>query len=174
MGGIDFTDLSLRLVGGFYTFAGVAAVRGTLMSRFLDQAIAAIGGSTPNRAETARELWIICASLIVLAGGVALMLRIDLAVWLFVISALAQVLYLGVLAPQFLDVDDPPDPQGRAQTIKAFVVYLAATAFVLWAHSSGHLTDWRTLPTLVINGAVCAIVGYGAYALHAFFRPASK
>ncbi len=174
MTGVDFTDVALRLIGAFYAFAGVVATRGGLMSRLLDTAIAAIGGDKPNAAETVRALWMVSAGIVILAGGVALMLRIELAAWLFVLSALLQGLYLSVVAPHYLDPSDPPDATGRRQTTNAFILYLAATAFVLWAQATGRFHDWRTVPTPLLILAIAAVAGYGAYALGSFFRSLSK
>ena len=171
---MDFTDLGLSVVGAFYAFAGVVAARSGLMSRMLDKTIAAIGGERASAAETARALWMVCASIVILAGGVALMLRTGLAAWLFTISALAQGLYLGLIAPRYLDPADPPDAAGRKQTTNAFVIYLAATAFVLWAHATGRLVDWHMLPWPLVPVAVCAIGAFAGYALLTFFNPTAK
>jgi len=171
---IEFSDVALRLVGAFYTFAGVVASRAGVMSRMLDATIAAIGGERPSWAETARALWMACAGIVILAGGVALMLQTHLAAWLFVISALAQAIYLGVVAPKFLDPTDPPDATGRQQTTNAFVFYLAATALVLWANVSGRLQDWHSLPWPIAPLAVAAVGAYAGYILIRLFKPLTK
>lgn len=168
---LDLTDVALRLVGAFYAFAGVVAVRAGIASRFIDVATAAIGGAAPKPAETARALWMLVAGIVILAGGVALALRVDLAAILFTLSALAQALYLGIVAPRYLDPTDPPDPHGRRQTVNAFVLYLAATAYVLWAYVEGLLHAWATLPWPLLPVALTLVGAYAGYALIKFFRP---
>lgn len=167
----DLTGLALRLVGAFYAFAGVVAMRAGIASRFIDVATAAIGGEAPKPAETGRALWMLVAGIVILAGGVALALRIDLAAILFTVSALAQALYLGVVAPRLLDPSDPPDAMGRQQTINAFVLYLAATAYVLWAFMMGRLDPWGTLPWPILPIAATIVGAYAGYALIKFFKP---
>lgn len=135
---------------------------------FLDRALASIEGKAHSRADMALPLWHIGSSAVVLAGGVALMLRLDAATWLFVASALGQAAYLTVLAPRFFDAVDPPDAEGRSQTTNAFVIYAAVTAFVMWAHYSGRLQSWdRVGPYwLVLAGGVLA--AYAAWVLRQF------
>ena len=125
---MDATDILLRLVGAFYAFAGVVASRVAVTSHFLDRAIAAIGGKPTPRAETLQFHWLLGSAILVLASGAALVLRIDIAAWLFLASALGQAAYILVLAPRYFDLHDPPDARGRRQTINAFVIYSAATA----------------------------------------------
>ena len=143
---MDEIDLALRLMGAFYVFAGYAATRAALMSNLIDRALAAISASKPAPAETAQSLWLIGAANVILAGGVALVLLIDVAAWIFLASALGQAAYLFYVAPRFFDTDDPPDATGRRQSTKAFVVYGAATALVLWASATGRLAHWQDVP----------------------------
>jgi len=163
-------QVALRLVGAFYAFAGVFVVRAALMSRLLDRAIAAIAAQEPNQAETAREVWLLTQSFLILAGGAALMLLLEISVWLFAAAALGQATYLYVLAPRFLDAKDPPDPDGRRQTRNAYVVYLAATAFVVWAASVGRLVGWDDVPWQATALLGAAVAGYSAMSTWRFFR----
>lgn len=141
--GLEIADIALRLIGAFYAFAGYVATRAGLTSYFIDRAIAAIALKKPTAAETAQTVWLLGAAMLILAGGVLLMLLLDLAAWAFAASSLAQVAYLFYVAPRYFDVDDPPDPRGRRQSTNAFVVYAAATAFVLWAALTGRLVPWK-------------------------------
>lgn len=154
-------DLSivLRLVGAFYAFAGVVATRAAVTSLFLDRALAAIGAKKPPRAETLQFCWLLGSGMLVGAGGLALMLLLDIAAWLFLASALAQAAYIAMLAPRYFDVADPPDARGRRQTVNAFIVYAAATAFVLWALATGRLVNWRELPWPLPAAAATALLG---------------
>ena len=51
---IELTDIVLRVIGAFYAFGGYVATRAGLMSRFLDQAIAAIAMKKPTASERRR------------------------------------------------------------------------------------------------------------------------
>jgi len=159
------TDAALRLVGIFYAFAGYAATRAALTSLLIDRAIAAIGGKKPCRIEIAQSLWLLVAATVILIGGVALALLSKASVWLFVVSAAAQALYLYVLAPRFFDVEDPPSPAGRRQSQHAFAVYLVATASVLWAESSGRLLSSEDVAAPLLWIAAAAIAAHVAYVL---------
>lgn len=172
---MDGVEIGLCAVGAFYTFAGYVATRSALMSSFLDGAIAAIGGSKPNRAEQARTSWLLVSALVVFAGGVALIGLLDLAAWLFVASALGQVAYLGFVAPRYFDRDDPPDPVGRRQTTNASVIYLAATAFVVWALLRGKLVGWSEANPGVLAVVAAAIVLHVGHTLWTWSRgPSTK
>ena len=104
-------------------------------SYFIDRAIAAIAAKKPSTIETMQTMWLLCAAALVLVGGVMLVLLLDGAPWVFLASAFGQAIYLFFVAPRYFDVEDPPDARGRQQSTNAFVVYCAATAFVLWAAS---------------------------------------
>lgn len=172
---MDGVEIGLRAVGAFYAFAGYVATRSALMSSFLDGAIAAIGGSNPNRAETARTTWLLVSALVVFAGGVALIGLLDVAAWLFVLSALGQVAYLGLVAPRYFDRDDPPDEVGRRQTTNASVIYLAATAFVVWALWRGKLVAWSEMNPGVLAVIVAAIVLHVGHTLWTWSKgPSTK
>jgi hypothetical protein len=168
---MDLTELSQRAIGAFYTFAGYIAIRAALTSRLIDRAIAAIALEKETAAEKAQGAWLMSAALVVLAGGVLLMLLLDLAAWAFVASAVGQAAYLFVVAPRYFDVDEPPDARGRRQSTNAFVLYSAATAFVLWAYCTGRLIGWREVPWPVLAGAAAAVAAYAVYALWLFARP---
>jgi hypothetical protein len=154
---MDLTEIILRLVGVFYAFAGYVATRAALTSRFLDRAIAAISLQKPKRSETLQSVWLLCAATIVLTGGVALLLLLDIAAWLFLLAALGQAAYLFVVAPRYFDPEDPPEPSGRRQSTNAFVIYAAACAFVLWAAATGRLKGWHEVPAGLLVAAAVAV-----------------
>jgi hypothetical protein len=165
---VELTDIVLRVIGAFYAFAGVVATRSAMMSRFLDQALADITLQKPKPAETARSVWMFAGAALVLAGGVFLLAGLKLAAWTFAASALAQASYIYVVAPRYLDAEDPPDAQGRQQTTNAFVIYTAATAFILWAEYRGRLAsvgDVSTATLVAVGGALLLYAGYLARAL---------
>jgi hypothetical protein len=151
---MEISDIALRVVGAFYAFAGVVATRAAIMSAFLDMAIAKISLKRTSRREALRTYWLLGAAALIFLGGAALAVQIDLAQWLFVISALGQAVYLAALAPLYFDAEDPPDAAGRQSTLNAFVLYLAATAFVLWGAAHGKLK-----PVSEASPAAIAIFG---------------
>jgi hypothetical protein len=155
----------LIAIGAFYVFAGIVATRAALVSLFLDRALTAISGKQPSTRETALSAWLLVSANLVLAGGAALMLRLDLAVWLFVAALATQVAYLLVLAPYYFDIDDPPDATGRRQTVNAAVIYSAATALVAWALHAGHLLPWQSVPLPVQTVAAAAVAAHVGYML---------
>ncbi len=172
----EVADVMLRCVGAFYTFAGVLATRATLMSYVVDRAISAISLQQLSKAEFARTLWLGLASVIIFLGGVALALLHNSAAWLFLAAAIGQAFYLAVLAPLIFDAADPPVGTGRQQTINAFVLYLAATAFVLWATHSGRLLDVDQMSPLLLATAgvgTAAFFSYVIAALYEIARPAA-
>lgn len=167
-------EVLLCVVGAFYAFASYVATRAALTSHFMDRAIAAIGATKPSFDETARNWWLLSAAALVLAGGLALVFLLDLAVWLFGASSLGQALYLTVLGPRYFDLADPPDPRGRRQSTNAFVIYLAATAFVVWAGASGKLMSVSELGALAAVPAA-AFVAHVVYVMWTLNRaPAAR
>jgi hypothetical protein len=164
-------EIALRVVGLFYAFAGYAGTRAMLTSRFFDQAIAAISMKKTSRTETARTNWLLCASGLILVGGVALMLLLDFSAWLFVLSALGQVIYLFYAAPVYFDAEDPPDAAGRKQSTNAFVLYVAATAFVIWAWFTGKLVPWQDVPWPALAVAAAGLIAHAVYVLRLLGKP---
>lgn len=171
---MEFTALALVLVGAFYIFAGVVATRAALMSHVLDKALAGISGGRLTRVEKAQTAWHLIAASLVLAGGLTLVLRLDMARWLFLASALGQAAYIYAVAPLWFDAEDPPDPKGRRQTTNAFILYAAATAFVWWAAHRGDLQDWRQLDWPWLAAAVVAYLASVAHTLWQLAGPWSS
>lgn len=160
---MDFVDLILRLIGAFYVFASFVAARVAATSLLLDRAIAAITLDKPARADVLKAYWLLAASVLLMAGGAALLVLLGLAVWAFLASALGQAVYLFYLAPRYFDAADPPDAAGRRQSTNAFVIYLVATACVVWAYGDGRLTrvSEAAWPALVIPAVlVVALLAY--------------
>lgn len=162
-GSVELTDIVLRLLGAFYAFAGFVATRAALMSLFLDRAIAAVGAQKPSRIEVNQSAWLISSAALVLVGGVLLLAGLQLAALAFVASALGQAAYIFLLAPRYFDREDPPDPGGRRQTTNAFVLYLAATAFILWAAWRERLTPIEQASAVEIAAVSAALLAYAVY-----------
>ncbi len=69
MGSFHLSHAALIAVGAFYTFAGLVGMRVALQGRLIDIAIAGISLKPTAKAETARGLWLLLSSIVVLAGG---------------------------------------------------------------------------------------------------------
>jgi hypothetical protein len=164
----------LVVVGAFYAFAGLVGLRASLQGRLIDIAIAGISMQPPAKAETARGLWLLVSSLVVLAGGLFLVLRLDWAAAAFVVSAAGQAVYLLLIAPKYFDREDPPDAMGRQQTINAFILYSAATLFVLWAYRTGRLMPPAAVGWPLVSGFLGVLGAATAYGLFRFFYPLAK
>ena len=125
-----------RAVGVFYALAGFVVLRAARTGRVLD---GAIEGRTPEvvaeRRSTAFGLTIAWLTLL---SGLALIALSRFAAPLFVLSGLAQALFL-LWAGRALPPEDALGARGRRQTTNALLVYLAATAFVIWLHTRGTL-----------------------------------
>lgn len=168
--GIEWATVALRLIGVFYVFAGVVATRAALNMDAMDRMIAAIGAARPPILERAQALWHIAAAQGILAGGLALVLLLDVSLWLFVLSLAIQSLYLYLIAPRVFDPANPPDPNGRRQTQNAFAAYAVATAAVAWGAAAGKLLGWRDLPGPALSAAAVVLV-HATHAIWRFVRP---
>jgi hypothetical protein len=112
-----------------------------------------------------RSRILIGGALLTLASGAALMLLSPLAAPLFLANLAWQGGYL-LWAEMALPPEDEDDARGRPQTKNAFVVYLAATAFVFWLAAHGQLRPWdMPLQTMAIDLAVvvAAVVASWAF-----------
>jgi len=136
---MDIIDVLLRLMGAFYVFAGYVASRATLTAMLVDRSIASLAAAPPTDAEGRRAGWLLAVAHLVLIGGVALLLTLNLASSIFVLGLILQGIYFAVLAPRYFDAIDTPSARGRKQSHNAFIVYGIATALVLWAHAAGRL-----------------------------------
>jgi hypothetical protein len=160
---IELTDIFLRIIGAFYALAGFVAARAAMTSHFLDRAIAAISAKKPSRIEVAQSAWLITAAANVFLAGVLLLAGLEVAAWAFVASAVGQAAYIYFIAPRFFDREDPPDPRGRRQTINAFVIFSAATAFILWAAWRGRLAPLDQATTTQLVAVAATLLLYAGY-----------
>jgi hypothetical protein len=172
---MDGTDIALRVIGAFYALAGLVTARMGLTSNLVDHAIAAIAMQKPDRIEIHRTIWLLSLSTLTFASGVCLMLMLAPAVWLFVVCAFVQALYFVVLGPYYFDAKEPPDPLGRRRSINAFVIYCAATAFVVWAAYVGRLIPIPYASGWLLGAAAAAITLHVGYIIrHMLFPPKRK
>lgn len=150
-------------VGAFYVFAGFVVMRAMVLDRLMDQVLAALKDPGSAR-ERMRSNVLSVGAFLTMAGGVALVILSPVAVVLFAINALWQGGYL-LWAERALPPEDEADKRGRQQTKNAFVIYLAATAFVLWLAGQGYLRPWNApLSSHAIDVAVMAAVVAAAWA----------
>jgi hypothetical protein len=144
-------------VGAFYVFAGFVVMRAMVLDRLMDQMLVAL--NDPGSAkERLRSKVLSVGAILTMAGGAALAILSPLAAVLFVANALWQGGYL-LWAERALPPEDEADKRGRQQTKNAFVIYLAATAFVLWLAGQGNLRPWDApLTSHALDAAVMAAV----------------
>jgi hypothetical protein len=173
-GRMDGTEIALRVIGAFYTFAGLVAARAALTSNLIDHAISVISMQKPDPIETHRTLWLLSQTVLIFAGGVALMLLLEPAVWIFALTALMQAIFFVGLGPLYFDTADPPDPQGRQSSINAFVIYCAATLFVTWAAYTGRLIPIGNASGLLLGSAAAAIALHLGYMVRHLWFPAKR
>lgn len=150
-------------IGAFYVFAGVVVLRAMALDRVMDAMLAALNDPSGPK-EQLRSRILMVGAFLTLASGVALMLLSPLAAPVFVANALWQGGYL-LWAETALPPEDEDDARGRRQTKNAFVVYLAATAFVVWLAVQGQLRSWEApLLTLAIDVAVVVAAAVAGWA----------
>lgn len=150
-------------VGAFYVFAGVVVMRAMVLDSAMNQMLAALNDPVAPK-EVLKSRVLTAGALLTLAGGAALMLLSPLAAPLFAVGALWQAGYL-LWAEKALPPEDDDEARGRQQTKNAFVVYLAATAFVVWLAAQGLLRPWDVpVATHSIDAAVIVVAIGAAWA----------
>lgn len=155
----------LRLIGAFYALGGVVVLWSSLTAVVAQQAQVAIEGRSQLAAAVWRGRWLVGAALVLLFCGLALALRVDLALPLFGLSWLGQALYLGLLAPRWFDAVDGPQDAGRQANRNAFWVFSVATALVVLAWTAGILQPWRAVSQTLLASALAASLFAIAYAV---------
>lgn len=130
------------LIGAFYIFAGFVVMRTMAMSTLLDQALLALDPKSNSKLELVRSQVLLAGSYLTLASGVALLIMSPFAPYVFLLNTIVQGGYL-VWAERAFPPEDAIDRQGRQRTKNAFVIYLAATAFVGWMAYQGYLRAWE-------------------------------
>lgn len=167
------TQIALFLIGAFYVAGGYLATRASLMSRIIDNAIAAIAMEKPSAAATFKSAWLLTGAVLILAGGAALLILSQLAVPLFLVSAAGQAAYIYVLAPHLIDKDDPPEEAGRRSTRNAFFLYVIVTAFVLLSALGGSLYAPSATSSVAWFAFLAIVGGHLAYIARTLWLPSS-
>jgi hypothetical protein len=107
----------------------------------LDRALGAIELSKPDPKEQTKTFVLTIGAYLTAASGAALVTLSSIAAFLFVLNTMVQGGYLA-WATKALPPEDEADRKGRQQTINAFVIYTAVTAFIIWLGYTGGLRPW--------------------------------
>lgn len=161
-------------IGGFYVFAGVLVLRTMRLDRVMDDVLAALEGKSTSANERWKSAILTAGAFLTLASGAALVTLSALAAPLFLANAIVQGGYL-LWAGRAFPPTDADEANGRRQTTNAFVVYVAAGAFVAWLSMRGGLRSWPigteaiALEALAIGGITLA--GWASTLVpHSWFR----
>lgn len=169
--GVSSMSYLAMALGAFYVFAGVVVMRATAADRLMDQVLAALGDPGAPK-ERMRSGVLRAGAFLTLASGVALAILSPLALPLFAINLAVQGGYL-VWAGRALPPESGDDAKGRRRTKNAFVVYLAAAAFVGWLADQGLSRPWSA--GAVAFGADALVVAAAMLGAWAFVhRPWAK
>ncbi len=129
-------EIVLRLVGGFYVFAGLASMRAIALDKMMDQMLSAISLKPQPAIEAQkRALWLV-STLAIGMGGAALVVLNAWALPLFCIGLATQALYL-LWARRTMVPETELEARGRRQTINAALLYAVAMLAVCLAFALG-------------------------------------
>lgn len=123
-------------LGAFYLAGGVLVINGARTELFLDGALKKLTGEPTPVAERIRAAYGVAVGVLMVAGGAALLLRSWWASVVFGLGVVLQAVYL-VWATRALPPQNAEEAKGRRGGFNAFVIYSAATAFVLWLQLKG-------------------------------------
>lgn len=150
-------------IGVFYVFAGFVVMRAMAMEGLMDTVLAALTNENDVNEER-RTRFLRVGAFLTLTSGAALALLSPLAPWLFMANTLVQGGYL-YWAERVLAPEDADEQKGRPRTKNAFVVYLAATAFVVWLQAQGALRPWTApIETHALDAGIIALSLLAAWA----------
>jgi hypothetical protein len=152
-------------LGFFYVIAGFVVLRAIALGNLLDRALEAIEQSKPDPKEQTKTHVLTIGAYLTAASGAALVTLSSMATILFVLNTLVQGGYLA-WATKALPPEDEADRKGRQQTINAFVIYAAVTAFVTWLGYTGGLRPWpRDAEGVLIELIAPAMAALACYLL---------
>ena len=138
---MDTIDIVFRLAGVFYLFAGWFGLRAVLLDSVLDKALAALSAGKEDPSERRRR-WIVGISTVVIgACGAALLLMSRWALPLFLLSTLAQAVWIAG-ARRFFISEEEDEETSRRQVVNAAIIYAAVTIGVVWLWREGRLLPW--------------------------------
>lgn len=167
---LDAGGVALALIGLFYGVGAVFTIRVSATGMLLTDALSSLCRVDPREQAAERNRARLLGLMAVLygAGGIFLLLRLDLAAAVFAVSCALYGLYLYVIAPKWLDPWDPPEEPGRSSTRNAFFIYLGATAVVLGAWHAGALRPAAEADPWILAVAAILVLALAGYALRAF------
>lgn len=145
-------------IGAFYVFAGFVVMRAMAMDQLMNRILFALENKKDPKEEW-KTAALTVGAFLTLASGAALMLLSPLATILFVANAIVQGGYV-LWADRALPPEDESEKKGRQQTKNALVIYLAATAFVIWLATQDLLRPWLLQPVAI--DAVIIMLGTAA------------
>lgn len=152
-------------VGVFYAFAGLVVIRAMTLDRLMDQVLVAIKKPGRSFSPSFQSRLLQIGAYLTLASGLSLMMLSPFTAVLFLSNAAWQGGYLA-WAAYAVPPEDDADAKGRRQTVNAFVLFLAATAFVVWLAAQGFLRPWDApLWRHTIDGAMLLAGCVGGWAL---------
>lgn len=144
------------LLGAFYIFAGFVVMRTMAMSTLIDRVLLTLDPKSNSKLELLRSQVLLVGAYLTMASGVALLIMSPFAPYVFVLNTILQGGYL-VWAEKAFPPEDAIDRQGRQRTKNAFVIYLAATAFVGWMAYQGFLRPWDGADVIALDLGIIAL-----------------
>lgn len=131
-------------IGIFYVVAGIIVLRVMTFERMLDKALTSISGkASTDIADQVRVRVLTGGALLTLASGAATILLSPIALLIYIANVIVQGGYIA-WADRAIPPESPDDATGRQTTKNAFVVYMAATAFIAWMQYQGGMRPWYT------------------------------
>ncbi len=154
-------------IGLFYAVGGLLLLRRLPTEAVMDRMLAALGDETATSEQHRTRFWMLGGA-VIFASGLSL---VALSRWtpaFFVGAALLQAGYLA-WAARALPAEDEETRRGRRSVVQALLLYLAATAFVLWLDREGGI--WRAwIEPAVLE--LLALLGIAAAAAALLLRQA--
>ena len=162
---MDVIDIVFRLIGVFYAFGGLVAIRAAALDVVLDRAISMITLKPRPRREAVRAWLLGAGAVVTLASGVALAALSQWAVPFFLIGTTLQIVWL-FWARHAFPPEDADDQLGRRQTTNAALGYAVVLLGVVWLANAGRLAPFdATGPAIAIGVAAIAGLAYLARSL---------
>jgi hypothetical protein len=123
------------------------------LDRVMDDVLAALEGKSTSANERWKSGILTAGAFLTLASGAALVTLSALAAPLFLANVIVQGGYL-LWAGRAFPPTDADEANGRRQTTNAFVVYVAASAFVVWLSTRGDLRAWPVSIEAILADAI--------------------
>lgn len=138
-------------IGAFYCLGGIAVLRRMPLDRVMNFALQALG-EKPDARERLQVHLLLLGGCLTFASGLALVTLSTWATAVFASNSLFQAGYL-IWAMRVVPSRTEGERRGRNRTINAFIIYLAALAFVTHAQGQGVFAPWP-----IGNGAWSGII----------------